>query len=686
MQKRIYFSLGLHNHQPVGNFDFVIERAYQMCYKSLIEFFYNYPKFPFNVHFSGYLLLWLENNHPEYFKILKTLSERGQVEILSGGFYEPILSIIPDKDKVLQVKKLNDYIYNKFGQRPKGMWLAERVWEPHLVKFIAEAGIEYVIVDDAHFLSVGLNEDDLFGYYLMEEEGYKLAVFPISMKLRYLIPFADPQETVEYLDKYATNEGNRIALLFDDGEKFGLWPDTYKTVYEEKWLERFLGKLEENFLLITPVNLYNYMKKYPPLGRIYLPTASYRELMEWVLFPEAQLNLEKLVEKLKNEGTWEIYAPFIKGGFWRNFLSKYDESNHMQKKMLYIRKKIDMVINDEFKNKALEELWQGQANDAYWHGIFGGLYLPHLRSAIYEHLIKAENFVDGDFKYNIFDFDCDGRDEIIIESSLFNLYFSPSYGGSLIEWDFKNKPFNLTNVLTRRREAYHEKLQKIEEDVSGKSIHERWTAKEKGLDQVLFYDRHRRVSFIEKFYEKEPAIDLLLRDNENLIIDTFYEKFDYTVKEEDNVFVCSFKKGFSDFELYKIFLIPKDKNEVEVFYRIINLKDENINLNFSWEINLNFLAPNHPDFYYFSTKTEKAPLNSIGVESINKWGISSGIGINLDCYLDMETKVYRYPIETVSLSEEGFERVYQGSDFIHFYHIALGPNQSWETRVKFIVY
>jgi len=117
------------------------------------------------------------------------MAERGQVEFVSGGFYEPILPIIPDKDKVQQIIKLNKYIYDKFGQNPKGMWLAERVWEPHLVKYIAEAGIEYVVVDDAHFFSVGLKEEDLFGYYLMEEQGYKLAVFPISMKLRYLIQY-----------------------------------------------------------------------------------------------------------------------------------------------------------------------------------------------------------------------------------------------------------------------------------------------------------------------------------------------------------------------------------------------------------------------------------------------------------------------------------------------------------------
>jgi len=29
-----------------------------------------------------------------------------------------------------------------------------------------------------------------------------------------------------------------------------------------------------------------------------------------------------------------------------------------------------------------ERLWQGQANDAYWHGVFGGCYLPHLRRVL----------------------------------------------------------------------------------------------------------------------------------------------------------------------------------------------------------------------------------------------------------------------------------------------------------------
>lgn len=685
MGKSIYFSLGIHNHQPVGNFDFVIEKAYEMSYKPLIDFFFKYPDFPINVHFSGFLLLWLEKNHPEYFEKLKIMAERGQIEFVSGGFYEPILPIIPDKDKVQQIRKLNKYIYNKFGQNPKGMWLAERVWEPHLVKYIAEAGIEYVVVDDAHFFSVGLKEEDLFGYYLMEEQGYKLAVFPISMKLRYLIPFADPEETITYLDKFASEDKGKIALLFDDGEKFGLWPDTYKTVYEDGWLERFVNKIKENFLLVTPVNLYTYMKKVKPKGRIYLPTASYREMMEWVLFPEAQKELEDLMEKLKSEGLWDKFSPYVKGGFWRNFLAKYDESNHMQKKMLYVWSKVQNYPDGEIKDKAVEEVLQGQANDAYWHGIFGGLYLPHLRTAIYEHLIKAENYIgDHDLHYRIFDLDCDGNNEIILESPIFNLYLSPTHGGSLLEWDFRPKAFNLTNTLTRRKEAYHSKLSQINSDIQGKSIHERWTTKEEGLEKILFYDNHRRVSFIERIFEKEPTLEDLWKNSLKDEVDSFYKEYEYEISKDEEKIIVSFKGDYKDFEIHKRYLLYKNEPFIDVVYEIKNISKELITLNFGWEININFLAPNHPD-YYFLIKDQKSPLASFGVEKANNWRAFSGIGIELECSLDMETVLYRYPIETVSLSEEGFEKVYQGSALLHFYKINLPIGLSWKTSIRFLV-
>ena len=43
---------------------------------------------------------------------------------------------------------------------------------------------------------------------------------------------------------------------------------------------------------------------------------------------------------------------------------------------------------------ALDHLYQGQSNDCYWHGLFGGIYISHMRLATHEHLIAAEDNFD----------------------------------------------------------------------------------------------------------------------------------------------------------------------------------------------------------------------------------------------------------------------------------------------------
>ena len=83
------------------------------------------------------------------------------------------------------------------------MWVPERVWEQHLVSAIAEAGIEYTILDDFHFQRAGVTGDDLFGYYLTEDEGRLLKIFPGSETLRYTIPFQEPHATYEFLRRLA---------------------------------------------------------------------------------------------------------------------------------------------------------------------------------------------------------------------------------------------------------------------------------------------------------------------------------------------------------------------------------------------------------------------------------------------------------------------------------------------------
>ena len=414
------------------------------------------------VHYTGILLSWFREKHPEFLAKLKAMSDKGQIEIMTGAYYEPILAVIPDRDKAGQINKQTDFVKKHFGRTPKGLWLAERIWEPHLPKSLNEAGIEYTALDDYHFISAGLEEKDLNGYFVTEEQGACLNVFPINKHLRYLIPFKLPHETIDYLRSIATEDGGDAAVIADDGEKFGVWPGTFKWVYEERYLDNLFTELSRESSWINTMTFSEYMEKYPAKGRVYLPAASYFEMMEWSLLTKAGKAFDEISRELKDSGRLEKYKRFFKGGFWRNFFVKYPESNNMHKKMLLVSKKVWQAADKHghaASGRMQDELWQGQCNCAYWHGVFGGLYLNYLRHAVYEHLINAEKLAESAEHHGkkwitaeTFDFDKDGFDEVLVSTHLMNLYFDPDRGGVLFELDYKPRSFNLLNNFSRKEE------------------------------------------------------------------------------------------------------------------------------------------------------------------------------------------------------------------------------------------
>src|SRR5207247_3538975 len=107
---------------------------------------------------------------------LRDLVSNEQVELLGGGYYEPILISIPDRDKLAQLNKMSAYLEQHFGSKPQGMWLTERVWEPDLPESLAAAGVAYTLTDDTHFLNAGLDPEELFGDYLAESNGAPVRV------------------------------------------------------------------------------------------------------------------------------------------------------------------------------------------------------------------------------------------------------------------------------------------------------------------------------------------------------------------------------------------------------------------------------------------------------------------------------------------------------------------------------
>ena len=96
-----------------------------------------------------------------------------------------------------------------------------------------------------------------------------------------------------------------------------------------------------------------------------------------------------------------------------------------------------------------------------------------------------------------------------------NREFANVHLGSLFELDFKPLSVNLLDTLARRKEGYHSKLKAPSnpQDASAAvaSIHDRVMAKEEGLDQLLCYDRHRRVSLVDHFLAPGTTLEAFSR-------------------------------------------------------------------------------------------------------------------------------------------------------------------------------
>jgi len=164
-------------------------KGYDSSYLPFIEHLEKHPKVHLGLHYSGPLLTWIEKHRPEYFARLKELVQAGQVELVGGGFYEPILVSIPPEDQYEQITRLGAYLEKHFGRLPSGAWLAERVWEPQLPTALGAANVGLHAVDDMHFLAAGFEPEELFGAYLAEDRGKTVSLYPGQKALRYLIPF-----------------------------------------------------------------------------------------------------------------------------------------------------------------------------------------------------------------------------------------------------------------------------------------------------------------------------------------------------------------------------------------------------------------------------------------------------------------------------------------------------------------
>ncbi len=700
---RVNLVLVMHNHQPVGNFGSIFEEVCSKAYEPFLGVMQRYPDIKLVLHYSGELLEWIKTHRPQVFEQIHQMVKSGQVEIIGGGFYEPILVMLPRRDRLGQLRSFARWLGSNLDAEVKGVWLAERVWEQGLVSTLWEAGAEYTVVDDSHFRNAGLREEELDGYFLTEDEGHILKIFPGSERLRYCIPFEHPEKTIDYLRQFAQRKGDALLVYADDGEKFGGWPMTHKHVYEDGWLEQFFQALVKNREWINIITLREAVERLSPRGKVYLPDASYREMMEWALPAAGLIEYEEVYKAVASQPWGDVAKRFLKGGTWRNFRVKYPEAYQMYARMLEVSHKIaergKASLVTEALQKASKELYKAQCNDAYWHGVFGGLYLPHLRSAVYKHLIEADSLCDTrqGVQVEVKDFDLDTVEEYKLSNSFFSAYFKPDRGGHLYELDYKPRRLNLLNVLCRREEAYHRKILQTGISPAGEggekvvSIHDIVPRIEEELRERLHYDSYYKEGLIDHILPLEATLEDCLLGRLPQLSDCLAAAYACQLeKESDRVSLklsrqCAIHGERDSLLITKQVDMDGVSHALCVTYSLVNISAREIAYKFAVEFSFSLSAGEAEGRYYVLDDRDRMGHLAIkgnfpGREKVSL--VDEALGIKVSLAWDKPAEFWIMPITTVSQSEAGFEKVYQGSTVLSLWQFSMKPQERYELRLK----
>ncbi len=701
--------LGIHNHQPVGNFDHVIAEIYDKSYLPYLEVAERHESYRFCLHVTGPLLEWLQHHRPEYLERVAFLVRAGRVEMLGGGFYEPILAAIPERDRIGQLRMMSDWLKGHVGTANAGVWMAERVWEPQLAGSLSRAGVKFALLDDYHFVQAGVDPADLTrGPLLTDDLGDEVALLPINEHLRYLIPFQDPEQTVAACREVHDRDPGGVLVMVDDGEKFGAWPGTHELVYERGWLERFLDALEAEGDWLELVHPSEVLAARPPSRRVYLPPSSYFEMSEWSLPMPAAEHFGNAVHHYQDSGEWEAMRPYFRGGFWRQFFQKYEESLLMQRRALLLHEEIvfaEALGADETRvDEARDHLWRAECNCAYWHGVFGGLYLPHLRHAIYKHLILGTQIIQTVMpppRARMVSLVGRSGTDVRLGNDSLELFLSPDRGGALIGLEDRREEWNLQNTLRRRREAYHTKIEQATTASAaggdeGGSIHDLNFTVAPEVQEALGEDPQPRYSLLERFLHPgtgfpETLEGITAADGGDLAATPARLEaplFGAAGTLDDDRFRTVAEGSYVDLqgarypvELTKEVTLAPAGASFDVSWTVKNLDTETLRCRFAPEWNLALYdgqvyagedgegEPPVLDAACFAARRDLSivvPLHRAAL----RWSLSD------------DAEIWSLPVRTATQGEDGFHLTYQGHALWFVSDLELGAGESRTFRIS----
>ncbi|NBW32136.1 MAG: DUF1926 domain-containing protein [bacterium] len=428
---------------------------------------------------------------------------------------------------------------------------------------------------------------------------------------------------------------------------------------------------------------------------------------DWVLPPDESQIFGPMLHAAQDAKSPE--ARYLRGGFWRNFQVKYTEINDLHKQMLRTSAKVAAMPTGAAKLAAEDHLHRGQSNDCYWHGLFGGVYITHMRLATFEHLIAAEDIADGTYRRAnagatqpalIADLDLDGATEVQLANAGARLQIDPIEGGAITSFDLRAPHHALLAVMRRRPEAYHEKLREhAKTEAAGASastssesggvasIHDIVSVKEPGLAAKLRYDDYERRSALLRLYPAGTRGGSIA-DGAAKIIGSFASTPWTLTEHDDQSATLTTMQQIAGTTITATRTIQLAGSRMDptltVETTLAHASGPAFSAVLDEEWNLMLLGGGGNPAAHWTAAGVRTAHDAPG-EAAAGVALSSGndyLGIAFSTISAPEASAAWAPIETISNSEGGFERVYQGSSLHLVRAVELRPGATVTVRTE----
>jgi alpha-amylase len=364
--------------------------------------------------------------------------------------------------------------------------------------------------------------------------------------------------------------------------------------------------------------------------------------------------------------------------------------------MLMVSRRLEQAVkaghDRELVDYARTELYRGQCNCSYWHGAFGGCYLPHLRNAVFKCLIAAENLLDraaerGErwIEATADDFNLDARQEIFLSNDRLATLFAPHQGGQMYELDVRSICHNLLATLARRPEAYHRKVLAGNTGSNGPvaSIHDRVVFKQPGLDERVQYDTYERNSLLDHFFDNDASLTDIVAGKALERGDFLEGVYEARIRRNPGRIQVQMTRNGNAWgvplKIVKGVTLEAGSRVLEIGYLIEGIPSD---ATFHFGVEFNFAGmPSGADDRYFhdgrggrlgQLGSQLDLIDASGLNLVDEW-----LGIDVRFQTSAPTNFWTFPIETVSQSEGGFELVHQSVVVMPHWIVTPDANGRW---------